>query len=337
MSTQATRRALFAGLSTLPLADRAWAEAPWPNRPVRLVVTFLPGGILDTLARLIAPPLQRRLGQPFVVENRPGAGGNVGTALAARAKGDSYTLLVGSSGPLAISPSIESNLGYSPLTDFTPITLLASTPLVLVVPANSPWHSLRDMIAAVKSSQGEFLYPTPGIGSPQLLAGEALRQRVGFRATPVSYNGSAPAVLAIIAGEMPYTFENLVLVAPHLAKGTLRALAVTSAQRSHMLPEVPTMEEAGLPGFQAGGWYGLLAPAGVSQEVVDRLHAATVAVLHEPDVAPRILEMGSLNISSTPDQFREHIRQETERWRHVMLAANAPLDREPANRQSTGR
>ena len=323
MSGRPTRRALLAGAGTLPLAGRGRAEAPWPSRPVRLVVTFLPGGILDTLARLIAPPLQRRLGQPFVVENRPGAGGNVGTALVARAKGDPYTLLVGSSGPLAISPSIESNLGYSPLDDFIPVTLLASTPLVLVVPANSPWHSLGDMIAAVRSSRGDLLYPTPGIGSPQLLAGEALRQRVGFRATPVHYNGSAPAVLSVIAGEMPYTFENLVLVAPHLAKGTLRALAVTSAERAPMLPEVPTMGEAGLPGFQAGGWYGLLTPAGVPREVVDRLHAATLAALRDPEVAPRIAEMGSLNLSSTPDEFRELLRQETARWRQVLLAADA--------------
>ncbi|MCW8088414.1 Bug family tripartite tricarboxylate transporter substrate binding protein [Sabulicella glaciei] len=291
---------------------------------MRIVVPFQAGGIIDTLARLLSEPLQRSLGQPFVIENRGGAGGNVGTAVVARAKGDPHTLLLGSSGPLAISPLIESNLGYDPEADFTPITILARTPLVLVVPAASPWRDLRSMMDSLRGLQRETLYPTPGLGSPQLLAGEAFSRRVGFPATPVHYTGSAPVVTAIVAGEMPFTFENLVLVSGQVRAGTLRALAVTSTERAPMLPDVPTAAEAGLPDFQAGGWYGLLGPADLPTGVVERLHAATVAALAEPHVARRITEMGSPNISSTPQEFRAMIAAETARWRGVLRPPEPP-------------
>lgn len=323
MSGPVARRGLLA--APLLLAPRALLAQPaWPTRPVRIVVPFLAGGIIDTLARLLAEPLQRSLGQPFVIENRGGAGGNVGTALVARARGDAHVLLLGSSGPLAVSPTLEPNLGFDPAADFTPITILARTPLVLVVPANSPWRDLRAMMDALRGSRQDVMYPTPGLGSPQLLAGEALRQRVGFPAQPVHYNGSAPVVTAIVAGEMPYTFENLVLVSEQIRAGALRALAVTSAERAPLLPDVPTMGEAGLPGFEAGGWYGLLAPAGVPAEMVRRLHAATVEALAQPEMQRRIAAMGSPSISSTPEGFRTIIAEETAKWRGVLLAGRAP-------------
>ncbi len=321
----ATRRSLMAaGLATLAgpsLAQSTFPLADYPSRPVRVIVPFLAGGILDQLGRLLAERLARQMGQPFIVENRPGAGGNLGTLALARARGDAYTLGIGSSGPLAISPSIETNLGYDPLVDLTPITLLAQTPLVLVVPGDSPWRDLRQMMAALKAGGPEVLYPTPGVGSPQLLAGEAFRQQVGFAAAPVHYNGSAPVVLAILAKEMPYTFENLTLVLQHIRTGTLRALAVTSRTRAALLPEVPTMAEAGLPGFEAGGWYGFLGPAGLPEAVVARLHAEAVTALREPVAMQRIAEMGSPNITTTPAEFRTFIAAETERWRGVMRNA----------------
>jgi tripartite-type tricarboxylate transporter receptor subunit TctC len=321
-----TRRALL-GTGLAAMTAPAWAQADYPNRPVRVVVPFLAGGILDALGRLLAERLQRQMGQPFVVENRPGAGGNLGTAVVARARGDAYTLGIGSSGPLAVSPIIEPNLGYDPLTDLTPITLMAQTPLVLVVPADSPWRDLKQMMAALKSGGPEVLYPTPGVGSPQLLAGEAFRQRVGFAAAPVHYNGSAPVVLAIIGKEMPYTFENLTLVLEHIRAGTLRPLAVTSRQRAPLLPEVPTMDEAGLPGFEAGGWYGFIGPANLSETVVAKLHAEAVKALTEPEAMRRIAEMGSPNITSTPEEFRAFIRAEMERWRGVLARAATPAAR----------
>jgi tripartite-type tricarboxylate transporter receptor subunit TctC len=290
---------------------------------VRIVVPFLPGGIVDTLARLIGTRLQASMGQPFVAENRPGAGGNVGTALVARAKGDPYTLLLGSSGPLAVSPILEQNLGYDPLTDLAPIILIAATPLVLTVPAASPYRDLKGMMCALRKARQEILYPTPGIGSPQLLAGEAFRQRAGFAASPVHYTGSAPVITALIAGEMPYTFENLLLVLPHIRAGTLRAIAVTSRERAALLPEVPTMEEAGLEGFEARGWYGLLAPAGVPEAITHRLNAETAAALRSPDIAQRVAEMGSPSIASSPEDFRALIASETRKWRAVLEAGNS--------------
>ncbi|MBC4018468.1 tripartite tricarboxylate transporter substrate binding protein [Siccirubricoccus deserti] len=259
-----------------------------------------------------------------MVENRAGAGGNVGTALVARARGDAHTLLVGSSGPLAISPITETQLGYDPLADLTPITLLNTTPLVLVVRSASPFQDLSGLVAELRADGREVLYPTPGVGSPQLLAQEAFRQAAGFPAAPVHYPGSAPAMLAVIAGEFPFTIENLVLVAPHLSGGALRALGVTSLARAPLLPAVPTMAEQGFPGFSAGGWYGLLAPAGVPEEAVRALHVAAVAALAEPEVARRIGEMGGPPVGNSPAAFRAHILAEMTRWREVMTVAARP-------------
>lgn len=298
--------------------------AAYPNKRVRILVGFVPGGIVDTLARLLADRLTRTMGQPFVVENRPGAGGNLATGLLARAKGDPYTLNLGSSGPLAVSPTTEANLGYDPLVDLIPISIVAKTPLVVVVPANSPHRDLQALIQAMKASPQEVLYPTPGVGSPQLLAQEAFRQRAGFAAAPVHYAGSPPAVMALLAGEFQFTIENPLLTLGHIKAGKLRALAVTSKQRAPLLPDVPTMSEAGLEGFEAGGWYGLLAPAGIPAEIVNQLHVETVAALKEPEMARKIAEMASPNIHSTPEEFRAFIASEMQKWKSVLLAAKKP-------------
>ncbi len=325
------RRALLgAGVSRAALAGGAIsgavipgsALAQWvPVRPIRLVVPFAPGGILDQLGRMLAEPMGRRLGQPVVVENRAGAGGNVGTALVARARGDSYIMLIGSTGPLAVSPISEPQLGYDPLVDLSPITLINATPLVLVVPAASPYRDLAGLVAAMRAERREVMYPTPGVGSPQLLAQEAFRQAAGFPAAPVHYQGSAQAVLAVIAGEYAFTIENLVLVRPQIEAGLLRPLAVTSLTRAAMMPGVATMAEQGFPGFSAGGWYGLLSPAGVPEEVLQALHQAAVAALAEPEVAHRVSDMGGPPIGNSPQAFRAHIRAEMERWRGVMAGA----------------
>ena len=296
----------------------------YPNKRVRMLVGFAPGGIVDTLARLLADRLTKTMGQPFVVENRPGAGGNLATGLVARAKGDPYTIMLGSSGPLAVSPTTEADLGFDPLVDLIPITIVAKTPLVVVVPAASPHRDLQSLIQAMKKEPKEVLYPTPGVGSPQLLAQEAFRQRVGFAASPVHYTGSAQAVMAVLANEFPFTIENPLLTLGHIKAGKLRALAVTSRQRAPLLPDVPTMSESGIDGFEAGGWYGVVAPAGIPQEIVNQLHAETVAALKEPEMARRIAEMASPNITSTPQEFKEFIAAETQKWRSVLLAAKKP-------------
>ncbi|MSP97290.1 MAG: tripartite tricarboxylate transporter substrate binding protein [Betaproteobacteria bacterium] len=327
--TSVNRRRLLAAAAagaTLAATRAGFAQQPqpYPIKRVRILVGFAPGGIVDTLGRLLADRLTRSMGQPFVVENRPGAGANLATGLVARAKGDPYTLLLASSGPLAVSPTTEADLGYDPVADFIPITIMAKTPLVVVVPATSPHHDLQSLIQAMKKSAQEVLYPTPGVGSPQLLAQEAFRQKVGFAAAPVHYNGSAPAVMAVLAGEFPFTIENPLLTLGHIRAGKLRALAVTSKQRAPLLPDVPTMSEAGLEGFEAGGWYGLVAPAGIPAEIVNQLHAQTVAALKEPEFARRIAEMASPNITSTPEEFRAFIAAETQKWRSVLLAAKKP-------------
>ena len=323
--TPTTRRRFIsstAATAALTASGAGFAQSQaYPNKTVRILVGFAPGGIVDTLGRLLADRLQRQMGQPFVVENRPGAGANLATGLVARARGNPYTLLLASSGPLAVSPTTEANLGYDPVTDLTPISIMAKTPLVLVVPAASPYQTLESLMQAMKKSTQEVLYPTPGVGSPQLLAQEAFRQRVGFPAAPVHYNGSAPAVMAVLTSEFPFTIENPLLTLGHIKAGKLRALAVTSRQRAPLLPDVPTMSEAGLEGFEAGGWYGLVAPAGIPPEIVNQLHAETVTALKEPEFARRIAEMASPNITSTPDEFRAFIASETQKWRAVLLAA----------------
>lgn len=313
------RRALLVGVGAGLGVRGALASDTWPARPLRIVVPFAPGGIVDVLARLLADRMGRGLGQPLIVETRPGAGGNIGTALVARARGDAHTLLLGSSGPLSVSPITERNLGYDPINDLTPIVLLAATPLVLVVPAASPHRDLAGLVEAMRGGP-EAMFPTPGLGSPQLLASEAFRQRAGFPAVPVHFSGSAPVVTAMLGGQMQWCFENLVLVLPHLREGRLRALAVTGRERAALLPDTPTVAEAGMPGFEAGGWYGLLSPAGVPPEVVSRLHAEAVAALREPEMARRIAEMGSPDVSSTPEAFRALIAAETEKWRKVLFA-----------------
>ncbi|MBK8062957.1 MAG: tripartite tricarboxylate transporter substrate binding protein [Betaproteobacteria bacterium] len=318
------RRALLvaaASAAALAASPAGFAQDVYPSKRVRILVGFQPGGIVDTLARLLAERLQKSMGQPFVVENRPGAGANLATGLAARAKGDPYTLLLGSSGPLAVSPITEANLGYDPLTDLIPISLMAMTPLVLVVPANSPHKDVKGLVESLKKSTQDVLYPTPGVGSPQLLAQEAFRQRAGFPASPVHFNGSPAAVMSIMSGEMQFTIENPLIVLSHINGGKLRALAVTSKQRAPLLPDVPTMAESGLPDFEAGGWYGLVAPAGIPAEVVAKLHAETVAALREPEMARRIAAMASPNINSTPEEFRAYIVSETRKWRSVLAAA----------------
>ena len=318
------RRALIAAGPVAALLGARGASAQsqaYPNKRVRMLVGFAPGGIVDVLARLLADRLQRSMGQPFVIENRPGAGGNLATGLLARAKGDPYTLQLGSSGPLAVSPTTEANLGYDVLTDLIPISLVAKTPLVLVVPTASPHQDMQSLMQASRRSPQEVLYPTPGLGSPQLLAQEAFRQRAGFSAAPVHYPGSAQVVMALLAGEFGYTIENPLLVLPHIRAGKLRALAVTAKQRTPLLPEVPTVAEAGLEGFEAGGWYGLVAPAGIAPEIVAQLHSETVAALKEPEMARRIADMASPNIWSTPDEFRAFIVSETQKWRSVLQAS----------------
>ncbi len=321
------RRALLLAAGLAPFAAQAQAQdAEWPNRPVRLIVPYAPGGILDALARLVGDKLTRSLGQPFVVENRAGAGGNIGTAFVARAKGDPYTLLMGNSGPLSINPALARSLPFDPQRDFLPVSLVAVTPLVLTVPAGSPLRDVAGFIAAARAASVPVLYGTPGIGTPQHMASEFLRLRAGFAATQVAYGGSAPVITALLAGDIGFAIENQALVLGHIRNRTLRALAVTTPERSAELPDVPTMEQAGLPGYQVRGWYGLLAPAGVPPTVVTRLNAAVRDAVRSADVAERLASFGSPNVANSPEEFAALIAADTKRWRSVAGEAGITLD-----------
>lgn len=331
------RQFLSAGSSAAALAtcslipglglSRARASSAWPNQPLRIVNAYPPGGIVDILARLIGAELSQDLGQPVIVEDRPGAGGNIGTAYVARAAKDPYTLLLGASGPLAINVSLYKNLTYDPTRDFTPISLLAATPLVVVTSSKSGIHTFKDLLAHLKASESKPpFYGSAGTGTPQHLAGEMLKQKANVRATHVAYKGGAPAVVAVIGGEVLYAFENLALVQPHIQAGRMKALAVSSPTRTALLPDVPTVAESGLPGFEARGWYGLLAPAGIPPEIAARLGAATIKAAAKPKVRDVIASFGSDNVSDGPDAFAKLIASEIPKWHAIIEAGHITLD-----------
>jgi len=323
----ATRRGVLAAALALPGGAALAQHADFPARPIRVVSPYAPGGVVDILSRLVGEPLGRRLGQPVVVEARPGAGGNIGTAFVSRQRGDPYTLLMGASGPLAINIALGQNVGYDPLIDLAPISLVAATPMLLVVNAASRSQALEDLLREIRATQGTFIYGSGGPGTPQHLAGEMFRQKVGFQATHVPYNGSAPAVTALLANEVPFLFDNLALVLPHLRGGRLRALAVAGPARVPQLPDVPTMDEQGFRGFQARGWYGLLAPAGVPAPVIRRLSEEVQAVLREPEVAARLeSSFGSAFVGTSPEGFAQFIAADIARWQDVVRVGNLRVE-----------
>ena len=318
---------LAGGLSgTAALAASGEDAAGWPNKPLRIVNAYPPGGIVDILARLIGNELSQTLGQPVVVEDRAGAGGNIGTAYVARAAGDPYTLLLGASGPLAINVSLYKNLGYDPLQDFTPISLLAATPLVLVTGAKSGIDSIDQLMDRIRQADEPPFYGSAGVGTPQHLAMEMLKQKTGLKAAHVAYKGGAPAVLALMSGEVLFAFENLALVQPQIEAGQLKALAVSSPQRTPLLADVPTVAESGVEGFEARGWYGLLLPADMPAAVAQRLTQAVAKAAAQPKVRQVIGSFGSENVSDGPQAFSDLIASEIAKWRGIIQAGNITLD-----------
>lgn len=300
--------------------------AQWPTQPFRIINAYPPGGIVDILARLVGAQMSHSLGQPVIVEDKAGAGGNIGTAYVARAKGDPYTLLLGASGPLAINVSLYPNLGYDPLRDFTPLTLIAATPLVLVTAAGSGVDSVQALLAKLRSAEKPPFYGSAGTGTPQHLAGELFKQKTDTKATHVPYKGGAPAVVAVIAGEVLYAFENLALVQPHIKAGKLRALAVTTSTRTAQLPDVPTVAESGVAGFEARGWYGLLAPAGLPDDIVRRLADEAVKAGKMPQVQQVIASFGSGDVVEGPQAFQKLIAAEIPKWQAIVKAGHISIE-----------
>jgi tripartite-type tricarboxylate transporter receptor subunit TctC len=326
-----TRRTTLALLSTLPLAARA--QGAWPARPVRIVVPFAAGGTTDILARALAPELQKAFGQPFIVENKPGAGGNNGAAEVAKAPNDGHHFLMGTVGTHAINASLYSKMPYDHVKDFAPVTLVAGVPNVLVLnPANAQKNGIDSVPALVryaKANPGKLNMASSGNGTSIHLAGELFKTMTGTFMLHLPYGGSGPALIDLLAGNTDLMFDNLPSALPHIRSGRLKALAVTSAVRSATLPDLPTVEEAGGPvlkGFEASSWFGLLAPAGTPAEVVSRVQAEVAKALAAPAIRERLQSSGAIPSGMTSAEFARHIAAETAKWAKVVKASGARVD-----------
>ncbi len=329
MRSPARRRLLLAAaLASLPLA--ASAQSAWPTKPVRIVVPFAPAGTTDILARALAPELSKAFGQPFVIENKPGAGGNLGADLVAKSS-DGHTLLMGTVGTHAINPALYAKMPYDHVKDFVPITLVAGVPNVLVMnPAKAEELGIRsvpDLIRVAKASPGKLNMASSGNGTSIHLAGELFKSMTGTYMVHFPYRGSGPALLDLIGGNMDLMFDNLPSAMPHIKSGKLKALAVTSAERSAALPELPTVAEAGpLKGFEASSWFGLLAPAGTPADVVNRVQQETAKALATPAMKERLLSQGAIPSGMSPADFAALIAAETKKWAAVVKASGAKVD-----------
>jgi tripartite-type tricarboxylate transporter receptor subunit TctC len=303
----------------------------WPSKPVRIVVPFPPGGTTDIVARSIGVELQRMWQHAVVIENRPGAGGNIGADVVAKAAPDGYTLLMGTVGTHAINKALFDQSGakmpFDPVKDFVPITLAAGVPNVMVINPKLPVNTVAEFIAYAKARPGQLNMASSGNGTSIHLSGELFKTVTGVYMVHFPYRGSAPAVTDLIAGNMNVMFDNLPSALPHIKSGRLKALAVTSRTRSPALPNVPTIEEAaGLKGFDASSWFGLFAPAGTPRTVVDRIQADVAKALALPEVRERFLAQGADPGGNTPDQFAAFIRAETDKWTRVVKFSNAKVD-----------
>ena len=302
----------------------AFAQAAYPDKPIHLIVPYPPGGPADTMGRAFGSKLSVALGQPVIVENRPGAGGGIGSAAVAKSAPDGYTLLVGSAGTHAINPAVYANLPYDPLKDFAPVTQLATYGLVLVVTPKLPAKNVKELIELAKAKPGEITFGSPGNGSSPHLAGELLASMSGVRMQHVPYKGSAPALIDVIGGRINFMIDALPTLLPQIKAGTVRAIAWSGPARSKLIPEVPTLAESGVPGYQVVVWFGLFAPAGTPRDVVNRLNAETGKILKLPEVK-EILSGYDLT-PSTPEQFAATIKSDIAAWAKLVKESGAHVD-----------
>ena len=310
------RRTLL--LTSLLAATTAARAQAWPSRPLRIVVPFAAGaGILDIVARQISQPLGERLGQQVVIDNKPGAGGNVGADIVAKAAPDGYTIMVGSTAML-VAPALYASVPFDPLADFVPVTQINSAPLLLVVHPSLPVKSVADFIAYAKANPGKLNYGSGGVGATPFLAVESLRAVVGFEAVHVPYRGGAPALADLAAGQLSFMIENVPGTLPLVRDGRLRALAITSSKRSALVPELPTMQEAGVPGYEMIGWNGIFAPKGTPAAIVTRLNDELVKVLRAPEMKEQFAKLGAEAVGNDPVEFAAFVRSESARWLKII-------------------
>lgn len=328
-SMNETRRRLAIGLPALVLSRTAMSgsapEAGYPNRPIRIVVGYAPGGAADTLARLAAARLAEALGQPVLVENRPGANSNLGAVAVARSAPDGYTLYVLTPSN-TINRTLYSNPWYDPIADFAPVGMIARIPNVLVVNPALPIHSVADYVDFARKSERGVTFASSGTGSSIHMSGEMFKLMAGVNMLHVPYRGSAPAVADLIGGQVHSMFDNAPSAVPHVRARQLRALAVTSAQRSPYLPDIPTLAESGFPGFDVQSWFGLVAPAGTPAQVIARLNRALNAALADPGFQERLTSLVATPSPMTPEEMGEFIRQEVAKWEQVVRAARIRVE-----------
>jgi tripartite-type tricarboxylate transporter receptor subunit TctC len=317
---------LFSLIVTTALASSAFAqEPPYPVKPVRFVVGQAPGGATDIIARLVASKINEPLGQNVIVENRTGAAGSIGAASVAKSPPDGYTLLVVSSS-YSINPSIYSNLPFDPQKDLVPVSLFAEAPFLLLVHPSLPAKSVKELIALAKAKPGVLTYGSGGIGSSGHLAGALFEIRSGVKLEHIPYRGAGQALIDLLGGQVTFTFASVLSSTPHMKQGRLRVLAQTGVKRSSALPQVPTVAEAGVPGYSTTTWYGLLAPAATGAAVIDRLAAASNKAVKSPDIRERILADGAEPIGSSPAAFQKHLAAEIAKWAKVVKAAGVKAE-----------
>lgn len=321
--------ALLATAATLAAAVlplNASAQAGWPSKPITYVVPFPPGGTTDTLARLIGQRLGQALGTTVVVENRPGAGGNIGSDYASKAAPDGYTILGGTISSHAINASLYPKMPYDVVKSFAPITLIGTNANVLVVSAGSPFKTVKDIVAEAKAKPDTLAFASAGNGTSQHLAGELFKSLAGIKITHIPYKGSGPAIQDVMAGQVPMMFDTTVVAAQHIDSGKLRALAVTSARRIKSMPNVPTMAEAGVSGYELESWQAIFAPANTPKPIVDRLYKEISAIIKTPDMQARLEKLGMEPSGMSPVEFAEFQRSEIVKWAKVVKAADIRID-----------
>jgi len=310
----ATALALFPAYST-------WAADPYPAKPVRIIVPFPPGGPADVLARNVADRLSAAFGESFFVENRPGAGGNIGMELVAKSAPDGYTLALAPAGNLTVNPSLYRDVPYDVARDFAPVTVIAAVPNILVVNPGLPVQSVAELIRYGKANPGKLNYSSPGSGSGAHLAGELLKSSAGIDIVHVPYSGIAPAVTAVVAGDVQMMFAGAPSALPQVTGGKLRALGVASPRRIAAAPALPTLDESGLPGFDVTSWYGIVAPAGTPPATIDRLQREIARALDTPEMRTKLAALGAEPVANTPAEFAAMIRSETAKWSRIVKDA----------------
>ncbi|MGE8374059.1 MAG: tripartite tricarboxylate transporter substrate binding protein [Diaphorobacter nitroreducens] len=316
----------LAAAGLLPAAAMAQPDANWPSKPIKWVVPFPPGGAMDVIARTLGEKAGRTLGQPFVIENRPGAGGNIGADFVAKSPADGYTIMITSIG-MATNKALYPRLSYDPVKDFAPISLLAIVPNVLVVnTAKTTDKSVADVVAHAKRDPGKLTYASAGNGTSIHLAGEVFASMAGLYLLHVAYKGSGPAVTDMLGGQVDLMFDSITSARPHILSGKLRALGVTSAKRSATLPDVPTIAEAGVPGYEVSPWFAVFAPAGTPAAIVNKNNAALIDAMKQPDTVAKFETIGAEPIGTTPQQLATHLDKELARWGALIKERNIRMD-----------